>query len=202
MVPANGTAVFDRLSLLAQPGSSQTVTFRLVSEEAGAEVPGGIQVCAQQHTQQPHTFTHSLARKVTDRHHSLLCLCTSLYLLSCVSLLRLCTAQNLPVPLPRLCPPPHSAHRLQVVQVSLPNCSWGQATTPVGCHVCTSPLFTFASPTSRCSICPQQAALCSGTSLLPGEGYWVSGPRSTRLHRCPRRSACSRCVWVSYVCRT
>lgn len=165
-------------------------------------------MCTRAHTAATHI--HSLPGAESNRQASLSALplylsaplCTSLYLLSCVSLLRLCTAQNLPVPLPRFCPPSHSAHRLQVVRVSLPSCSWGQATTPVGCHVCTSPLFTFASPTSRCSICPQQAALCSGTSLLPGEGYWVSGPRSTRLHRCPRRSACSRCVWVSYVCRT
>jgi hypothetical protein len=84
----------------------------------------------------------------------------------------------------------------QVVRVQLPSCRWGQATTAVGCYNCTSPLFSFSYSSSKCSICPENAAYCSGTSLLPDSGYWNSGPLSTRMHKCPRRNACLR--WVMY----
>jgi hypothetical protein len=84
----------------------------------------------------------------------------------------------------------------QVVRVQLPSCRWGQATTAVGCYNCTSPLFSFSYSSSKCSICPDNAAYCSGTSLLPDSGYWNSGPLSTRMHKCPRRIACLRCVCV------
>jgi hypothetical protein len=81
----------------------------------------------------------------------------------------------------------------QVVRVQLPSCHWGQATTAVGCYNCTSPLFSFSYSSNKCSICPENAAYCSGTSLLPDSGYWNSGPLSTRMHKCPRRNACLRC---------
>jgi predicted outer membrane repeat protein len=80
----------------------------------------------------------------------------------------------------------------QVVRVQLPSCHWGQATTAVGCYNCTSPLFSFSYSSNKCSICPENAAYCSGTSLLPDSGYWNSGPLSTRMHKCPRRNACLR----------
>jgi hypothetical protein len=84
----------------------------------------------------------------------------------------------------------------QVVRVQLPSCRWGQATTAVGCYNCTSPLFSFSYSSSKCSICPENAAYCSGTSLLPDSGYWNSGPLSTRMHKCRRRNACLRWVHV------
>jgi hypothetical protein len=84
----------------------------------------------------------------------------------------------------------------QIVRVQLPSCRWGQATTAVGCYNCTSPLFSFSYSSSKCSICPENAAYCSGTSLLPDSGYWNSGPLSTRMHKCPHRNACLRWVLI------
>lgn len=82
----------------------------------------------------------------------------------------------------------------QSVKVRLPTCQWGQATNIVGCYNCSYPLFTFSSPSKAklCSECPANSVNCSGTMLLPDNGYWHSGPLSTRMIKCPRRKACFR----------
>jgi hypothetical protein len=122
VLPVNGIATFNQLSILARPGKTQTLTFELKPANADEEFPEG----------------------------------------------------------------------KQTVIVRLPRCHWGQANTDVGCYNCTAPLFSFSPDTTKCSICPDNTAKCSGTTLLPGEGYWNSGPLSTRMHKCPRRNACLR----------
>lgn len=43
VLPINGTAQFDQLQLQAQPGSNQTITFKLLSALEGTELKGGSQ---------------------------------------------------------------------------------------------------------------------------------------------------------------
>eukprot|EP00882_Tetradesmus_deserticola_P029678 GHRQ01033266.1.p1 GENE.GHRQ01033266.1~~GHRQ01033266.1.p1 ORF type:complete len:224 (+),score=68.62 GHRQ01033266.1:3-674(+) len=82
---------------------------------------------------------------------------------------------------------------VQTVKVQLPACSWGQASKSDGCYSCSYPLFTFSNPQSSvCSICPSNTRNCSGTTLLPDQGYWQSGPLSAHMIKCPRSSACRR----------
>lgn len=80
----------------------------------------------------------------------------------------------------------------QAMRVRLPTCTWGQATTAIGCYNCSAPLFTFVPGGEVCSSCPDNTAVCSGAMLLPQNGYWSSGPVSAYVHKCPNRAACIR----------
>lgn len=122
VLPVNGTAMFNQLQLLAPPGSTHDVTFRLISGSRGVALPDAY----------------------------------------------------------------------QKLSVKLPSCSWGQATTAVGCYSCTSPLFTFSPETGSCSTCPQHVAYCSSTSLLPADGFYNSDLLSTYMHKCAYVRACVR----------
>ena len=83
--------------------------------------------------------------------------------------------------------------------VNVRTCQLGEVIGAQGdvCDPCLPGQYSFDPRNATCeAACPANAN-CSGSVVVPDEGYWHSDAKATLVHQCPNQKACrSTCVAV------
>ncbi|GMH38954.1 hypothetical protein BSKO_06852 [Bryopsis sp. KO-2023] len=81
----------------------------------------------------------------------------------------------------------------ELLAVDVRECVIGEVSRDKGlrCDRCPDDFFSFDVTDENCTPCPVEKAKCSGGRLVPLDGFWHSGPRSSRIHACLTEEACT-----------
>ncbi|GMH38957.1 hypothetical protein BSKO_06855 [Bryopsis sp. KO-2023] len=81
----------------------------------------------------------------------------------------------------------------ELLAVDIRECVIGEVSRDKGlrCDRCPDDFFSFDVTDENCTPCPVEKSKCSGGRLVPLDGFWHSGPRSSRIHACLTEEACT-----------